>query len=137
MACSARDVASNEATASASYRVVYPWQGFTGAVANPNTLNVFKAGRAIPFQWRLLDANGQPVGNLGSASISSVGITCPGGAALNRISTYGGSSTQLRNLGNGYYALDWPAASGYRGTCRRLDLSLGDGEVHSALFQFN
>lgn len=135
--CSARDVAGNEATANANYRVVYPWQGFSGVVANPNTLNVFKAGRAVPFQWRLLDGNGQPVGNLGSASITSVAIACPGGATLNRIATYGGSSTQLRNLGNGNYAMDWPAASSYRGTCRRVELRLGDGEMHAALFQFN
>ena len=30
-------------------------------------------------------------------------------------------------MGNGYYQLDWLAASSLRGLCRRLELDLGDG----------
>ena len=66
-----------------------------------------------------------------------VPIACPTTAVPNTITTYGGSSSALQNLGNGYYQLDWTAASSLRGLCRRLELNLGDGVPHVAQFKFN
>lgn len=134
--CTVIDRAGNSATAEASYRVIYGFSGFGAPVQNPEVLNVVKAGRSIPLRWRVIDASGAPVANLTSAVVSATAIGCPA-ATENRVGTYGGSNGQLQNLGNGYYELDWMAASSLRGSCRRLDVDLGDGQNHPALFKFN
>ncbi|MCI4567896.1 PxKF domain-containing protein [Lysobacter sp. CFH 32150] len=134
--CTVTDAAGNSANASANYRVAYGFVGFSSPVANPPTLNVFKAGRSAPFRWRVVDAQGAPVNNLTAASVGATAIACPS-ATENRISVYGGGNSQLQNLGNGYYQLDWSAPSGYRNTCKRVNLDLGDGEAHPAQFKFN
>ncbi len=134
--CTVTDAAGNSASAGASYRVVYGFVGFSSPLQNPPTLNVLKAGRSVPVRWRLVDAQGAPVSNLGTAAIGTTAIACPS-AVENRISVYGGANSQLQNLGNGYYQLDWAAAVGYRATCRRLNLDLGDGQAHPAQFKFN
>lgn len=134
--CTVTDRAGNTASAGASYRVVYAFVGFSSPVQNLPTLNVIKAGRSIPFRWRVVDAQGAPVTNLAAAGIGASSISCPS-ATENRIYSYGGSSGQLQNLGNGYYQLDWMAASSLRGYCRRLDLNLGDGQAYPAQFKFN
>ncbi|HEU0306371.1 MAG TPA: PxKF domain-containing protein, partial [Lysobacter sp.] len=134
--CTVTDAAGNSASADAGYRVVYGFAGFNSPVQNPPVLNVIKAGRSIPFRWRVVDAQGAPVSNLASATVAATAISCPA-ATENRISSYGGNNGQLQNLGNGYYQLDWAAASSLRNSCRRLDLNLGDGQVRSAQFKFN
>jgi hypothetical protein len=134
--CTAADAAGNSASGSASYRVVYGFNGFASPVQNPSVLNVVKAGRSIPLRWRVVDAQGAPVDTLTSAALRAVPIACPN-ATENRITSYGSGNGQLQNLGNGYYQLDWAAANSLRGACRSLDLDLGDGELHSALFKFN
>ena len=134
--CRVSDRAGNVAAGSASYRVAYGFNGFNAPVQNPSVLNVIKAGRSIPLRWRVVDANGAPVTNLSTAAVTATAISCPS-ATENRITTYGGGNGQLQNLGNGYYGFDWAAASSLRGQCRRLELDLGDGQVHPALFKFN
>lgn len=134
--CMATDHAGNSTTATSGYRVVHGFEGFSAPVRNPSVLNVAKAGRSVPLRWRVVDAAGAPVTNLASASISAIAIGCPA-ATENRIGSYGNGNGQLQNLGNGYYQLDWAAASSLRGGCRRLELNLGDGQVHPALFKFN
>lgn len=136
VSCTVTDAAGNSANASATYRVTYGFVGFTSPVANLPTLNVLKAGRSTPFRWRLVDAQGAPVSNLAAVSMGVTAISCPS-ATENRISVYGGGNSQLQNLGNGYYQLDWSAPSGYRNTCKRLNLDLGDGEAHPTQFKFN
>ena len=138
VACTVTDRAGNSASASAGYRVVYGFNGFTAPVQNPAVLNVLKAGRSVALRWRVVDAQGAPVSNLAAASVGvgAIAIGCPT-ATENRIGTYGGSNGQLQNLGNGYYQLDWMAAASLRGACRRLELNLGDGVVRPALFKFN
>lgn len=136
VACTVTDGAGNVAAGSAGYRVVYGFNGFTSPVQNPSVLNVLKAGRSVPLRWRVVDAQGAPVSSLGSASVSAIAISCPA-ASENRIGTYGGSNGQLQNLGNGYYQLDWMAATSLRYACRRLELNLGDGQPRPALFKFN
>ena len=134
--CTVTDRAGNSASGNANYRVTYGFNGFTSPVQNLSVLNVLKAGRSVPLRWRVVDAQGAPVSNLGATSVGAIAISCPS-ATENRIYTYGGSSSQLQNLGNGYYQLDWMSAGSLRGYCRRLELNLGDGEVHPALFKFN
>ena len=136
VACTATDAAGNTAGASANYRVVYGFSGFSAPLQNPPVLNVLKSGRSASMRWRLLDAQGAPVSNLASAAVDVTAITCPS-ATENRLTTYGGSSGQLQNLGNGYYQVDWLAPSSYRNTCRRVNIGLGDGEAHLAQFKIN
>jgi len=76
------------------------------------------------------------VTDLTSAAFNATAMTCPD-TVETRINVYGGASSQLQNLGNGYYQLDWAAPVSYRGTCQMLKLSLGDGEAHPAQFRFN
>lgn len=136
VSCTATDAAGNSAGGGANYRVVYGFNGFTSPVQNPSVLNVLKAGRSVPFRWRVVDAQGAPVDTLTVAAFRVVPIACPN-TTENRIASFGSGNGQLQNLGNGYYQLDWAAANSLRGACRSLDLDLGDGELRSALFKFN
>lgn len=134
--CGAIDAAGNTATASTGYRVTYGFQGFNAPVQNPSVLNVSKVGRSVPFRWRVVDAQGAPVNDLTTAAFTHMAIGCPS-AVENRITTYGGNYDQLQNLGNGYYQLDWLVPTSFRGSCRRLELDLGDGVIRPAQFKFN
>ena len=74
--------------------------------------------------------------NLASAVVDVTAITCPA-ATENRLTTYGGSTGQLQNLGNGYYQIDWLAPNSFRNSCRRVNIGIGDGEAHPTQFKIN
>jgi hypothetical protein len=44
-------------------------------------------------------------------------------------------SSDLQNLGNGYYQLNWKSPTSYASSCKTLQLNIG-GATHNALFQF-
>jgi hypothetical protein len=42
----------------------------------------------------------------------------------------------LQYLGDGYYQFNWKTLKSYKGHCRTMTLSLGDGNEYTAEFQF-
>lgn len=79
--CSATDKAGNSATASASYSVIYGFNGFLQPILAP--VQAFKTGSTIPVKFQLRDANGAIVSN------ALARLTANG----NTVSTQGGANT--------------------------------------------
>jgi hypothetical protein len=133
----ASDLAGNSAAAvSVSYRVAYSFAGFFSPVDNLPTVNTANGGRAIPLKWRVTDASGAPITNLTSVSVTSVAGGCSASASADTVEEYATSTSGLLNQGNGYYQFNWKTEKGWGGSCRTLRLDLGDGVLHTALFQF-
>ncbi len=119
-------------------KTVAAWDcvGFSAPVDNPDTVNLVKAGQAVPFKWRLLDANGNPVTTLASATLTAVSLSCSLGTTADLLEEVAAGGSGLQNLGDGYYQLNWKTPKTYADSCKTLKLDLGDGVTHDALFKF-
>jgi CSLREA domain-containing protein len=138
VSCTATDNAGNSTTLSAAYVVGYQFVGFSGSVLGGGVLNVVKAGQNVPLKWRLLDAAGVPVTNLTTASVTVANLACAAGitAAGTVAAAAGGGGPALRNLGDGYYQYTWSTSKSYANTCKTMQLNIGEGTTHDALFRF-
>jgi hypothetical protein len=134
--CSATDNAGNSNSAAANYSVAFKFVGFTSPVDNPNVLNRAKAGQAIPFKWRLLDANDQPVTSLSGVGATVESLSCALGTTADAVEEYATGSSGLQNLGNGYYQWNWKTPTSYANSCKTFRLDLGEDSPRTALFQF-
>jgi hypothetical protein len=104
------------------------FRGF-GYPVHSSTLNVAKAGRAIPLKWQVFDRNAAPVFDLDPAitRISSVAFACnTSDEPTDPVEEYAAGGSGLRNLGNGVFQLNWNTLKSYAGSCRRLRLDLGE-----------
>lgn len=124
-------------TAIVSYSVAFQFSGFLAPVDNLPIINIARAGQVIPLKWRLTDANGSPVTNLTAVSVTATELPCTAGANGDLIEEYATSNSGLQNLGDGYYQWNWKTPNTYANSCKTLSLNLGEGIVHTALFQFS
>jgi hypothetical protein len=132
----AEDVAGNTNSASATYNVVYAWNGFFQPIDNNGVYNQVNAGRTIPAKWSLGGNQGLDI--LAAGSPSSVQVTCPSSApvdALEETSTATVSGLKYDPSAD-QYIYNWTTLKTYAGTCRRFTVKLADDTVHSALFKF-
>jgi hypothetical protein len=136
LTCTATDNAGNTATATAAYTVNYNFIGFSQPIDNNGVLNIAKAGQTIPLKFMITDANGNPVTNLTSVTVTAVSLPCSAGTSADQIEEYATGASGLQNLGNGYYQWNWKTPTTYVNSCKTLNLNLGEGLVHTALFQF-
>lgn len=115
------------------------WVTFGGfsAPLDPTVVNVAKAGSAIPVKFSMAE------GYLGlyilaTGSPTSVDVPCTGGettAAPEETST-AGASTLTYDATTGEYKYVWKTEKGWARTCRRLSLTLSNGQVETLDFQF-
>jgi len=136
-----QDKVGNSSTPdSCGYTVGYNFAGFSATVDRPNTMNVSKAGQAIPLKWRLTDALGRPITDLTSVAVQSVGMSCGTYTGSDVLEEYAAGASGLQNLGDGYYQFNWKTPAGYAGTCKSIALTFGSGggytEKPSAFFTF-
>jgi hypothetical protein len=129
----AYDHVGHSATKACKYYVEYVFSGFFAPIDRPNTMNVSKAGQAIPLKWRLTDAAGNPVTNLASAIVTVTGVSCALGTTTDLIEEAAAGSSGLQNLGNGYYQINWKSPTSYAGSCKSVNLNLGEGAARTAL----
>ena len=103
---------------------------------NPPTVNVAKAGKILPFKFRVTDQDGNPVTNLVTTDVSVEGqlFRCTPGGARDAMESYA-SSTGLRNLGDGYYRYAFKSMRTWE-TCGTLTLTTPSGGERSANFKF-
>jgi len=138
-ACSgALDNAGNAGnTATVQYNVTFLFTGFTSPVDNPPVMNIAKAGQTIPLKWRITDANGNPITDLTSVTVTAVSLPCSAGETTDPIEEYAAGESGLQNLGDGYFQWNWKTPKSYANSCKtmRLDLGEGVGFEHIALFQ--
>ncbi len=112
-----------------SLTVKYDFAGFYAPVDRPTTMNVSKAGQAIPLKWTLRNALGVPVADLATVTIKAVGITCPLGGTADQVEEYASGSSGLQNLGGGNYQFNWKSPTTYAGSCKSIELVFAAGGV--------
>lgn len=127
------DNAGNSTTSSCSYTVGFNFDGLFAPIDRPNTMNVSKAGQAIPLRWRLTDYFGAPVTNLSSVQVTVSGVSCTLGTSLDLVEEVPAGSSGLQNLGDGYYQFNWKTPTSYAGSCKSLNLDLGEGTARTGL----
>lgn len=114
----------------------YDFHGFLAPVDNAPTVNVAKAGSAVPVKFGL--GGFQGLGVLAVGSPSSQRTNCASNAPLDDIeqTTTAGASQFSYNAIADQYSYVWKTESGWSGTCRQLAVALDDGTVHVANFKF-
>jgi hypothetical protein len=130
------DIAGNSYTTPApgcAYTVGFNFDGFFAPIDRPTTMNVSKAGQALPLKWRLTDAGGNPVLNLASAVVSVTGVSCALGTTTDLVEEVAAGSSGLQNLGDGNYQINWKSPTSYAGSCKTLNLNLGEGTTRTNL----
>jgi hypothetical protein len=127
------NVGHASAPASCEYRVAYSFAGLFAPIDRPNTMNVSKAGQAIPLRWRLTDAHGNPVLDLASASVTVSGVNCSLGTTDDLVEEAAAGNSGLQNLGGGYYQINWKSPTSYAGSCKSLNLNLVEGAPRTGL----
>jgi len=133
----ATDAAGNTSDwAKSTYRVNYAFAGFFAPVDNLPTLNVVKAGSAIPVKFSL--AGNQGLNIFATGYPKSVTIACDSSAPADAIDSTvnaGGSSLSYDPLTNQYNYV-WKTDKAWAGTCRQLVVKLTDGTSYYANFKF-
>jgi hypothetical protein len=134
--CTATDKAGNTASVSASYSVIYNWNGFFQPVENGYVFNRVKAGSAIPLKFSL---NGnQGLGIINSGYPVSLKVNCDNNGTYDDLAetVTAGSSNLSYDASADQYNYVWKTDKSWGGTCRKLMVQLIDGTDHMAYFQF-
>ncbi|THF88387.1 hypothetical protein E7T09_04055 [Deinococcus sp. KSM4-11] len=132
----AKDTSGNTQTTTVSYSVQYPFAGFFQPVDNLPMVNTVKAGQAIPIKFSLGGNYGLNIFAAGSPT--SALVPCNQTAPVDDIEqtvTAGGSSLSY-DPGSKMYNYVWKTDKAWANTCRLLTVTLNDGSVHKALFNF-
>lgn len=118
-----------------AFTPAYPFSGFFSPVNDPDTVNVAKAGSAIPVKFSLGSDLGLNI--LSAGSPSSAAYACGAGPtdAIDQTVAATTSGLQYDPTAN-QYIYTWKTDKGWVGTCRKFSLGLADGSTHVALFQF-
>lgn len=135
----ATDLAGNSVSLDHAYSVLFGFGGFRQPIDNLPRINKANAGKTIPVKWRLNDANGNPISDLGSLlSLLSAPIACdaaPSSIVEEQLNPTGGTTFRY-DAGENQFIFNWDTSSSWRG-CRLLQLRLADGSVHLAKFEFD
>ena len=114
----------------------FDFSGFFAPVDNLPTLNVVKAGQAIPLKFSLGGDFGFEIFEDGSPS--SVRVACPQDPELDDIEATVPTSANALSYDpvTDRYTYVWKTAKSWAGTCRELTVVFADGTTREALFQF-
>lgn len=129
-----KDNAGNTAgDVSATYSVLYDWEGFFRPIDNGAIVNTVKAGSAVPVKFSLDGYQGDGV----ITSVKQPAYACTSGAQTDAIetTTTAGNSTLQYDALSDTYTWVWKTDKAQAGTCRTLTVALADGSVHEALFK--
>ena len=134
--CTATDAAGNTSSANASYQVIYNWTGFFQPIDAAPTVNVVKAGSAVPVKFSLMGNQGLTI--FAAQSPSSKQISCDSGAPADEIeqTVTAGASSLTYDAASDTYTYVWKTDKAWTNTCRQLSVTLNDGTVHTANFRF-
>ena len=123
-------------TDTATVNVIWDFSGFFSPVDNPPIVNTVKAGSSVPVRFSLGGDQGLDV--LAAGSPVSTAYSCEAGTpsdVLEETATTG-SHGLTYDASTDSYTYVWKTVKSWSG-CRRLVVTLTDGTVHEALFQFN
>ena len=131
----ASDNAGNTSSLTHTYSVNYDFAGFFQPIDNLPTMNVLKAGQAVPVKFRL--GGNQGLAIFAPGSPTSGAISCSSNEPLDAVeetSTAGSSSLSYDPVTNTYNYV-WKTDKAWAGSCRELIVKLNDGTTHSADFK--
>ena len=113
----------------------YNFAGFFQPVDNAPTINVAKAGSAIPVKFSLSGNKGLDIFRPGYPQVTTT--ACGASAPLDAIeTTVPASSNSLQyDATADQYTFVWKTSSALGGTCARVELGLNDGSSHTFLVQ--
>jgi hypothetical protein len=143
---SAQDNVGHVTNKPCAYNVLYGFAGFYQPIDNNGIFNKAKAGSSIPVKFSL-DGPPQPGSNTpGLAGASSAFleqpvttvIACPTAAsAFDLIEELAGSVSGLHyDPAADQWVYVWKTANNLAPSCRQLKVTLADGSVRTANFQF-
>jgi len=113
----------------------YAFGGFAQPVDNPPTLNIMKAGQAVPVKFSLGGNRGLAIFDAGYPATQSTTCGSSGGSDVEETSTAGSSSLQY-DATKDQYTYVWKTDKSWAGTCRVLLINFADGSKQRANFQF-
>ncbi len=131
----ATDNADNAAaSASATYNVIYNFAGFFRPVDNLPTMNIVKAGSAVPVKFSLNGNHG--LGIFASGYPRSVSTSCTNTTqdSIEETVTAGNSSLSYDPVADQYNYV-WKTDKSWTG-CRELQVMFNDGTTQKAMFKF-
>lgn len=120
----------------AVYEKDYDFTGFFSPVDNLPTLNMAKAGSAIPIKFSLDGYRGLDI--FSADFPKSFVINCSDSSELDSIEstvTAGGSSLSYDAIAD-HYVYVWKTSKAWAGSCRQLVVRLADGTDYVANFKF-
>lgn len=136
VSCVATDATGNTANGTFSVTVAYDFLGFFSPIGNPPVVNLAKAGSAVPVKFSLVGDKGLQI--LAPGSPVSQVITCGtgvGSTVVDETATAGKSELSYDPLTDEYTYV-WKTDKAWDGSCRLLMVTLKDGSMHFASFQF-
>ena len=114
-----------------------PWfRGFFPPVDNAPTRNIVKAGAAVPVKFSMNGYWG--MGIIEAGYPASQPILCATGTPSDVITetVNAGSSSLTYDSSSDHYKYVWKTEKSWANSCRRLQMRLQDGSVHTADFGF-
>ena len=130
------DLAGRMSTSPCEFRVIYDFSGWLPPV-DGDAVNVVKAGKVVPLKWALADAAGVPVTTLTSARVTTVAHSCSTREATEaEVEEVAAGGSGLQNFDDGSYQYNWRTPTSYAGSCRTVQLDLGDDLLHTVEFRF-
>ncbi len=131
-ATSVTDKAGNMRAATASYRVVYRFDGFAQPVNDPGPpVSIFKAGSTVPVAFTLKRSNGTTVSPVSKpvwvSPVRGVRTTAAVNEAVSNVKGTSGSTFVLRS---GVWHFDWSTKGLASGYLYRIGVRLDDGTTH-------
>ena len=126
------DTGGLTATAEATVNIVYGFSGFFSPVSNPPQVNKANSGQAIPIKFSL--GGNQGLGVIVSAT--SVQVSCDTGAPLGPEVPAKNPGHSGLSYGSGQYNFVWKTEKSWAHQCRQFRLTLNDGTLHVADFNF-
>lgn len=117
---------------------MYTFSGFYPPVDNLPTINIAKAGQAIPIRWSLKKTDGSFVSDLGMVVSYGYGTVTCGSGTTDTIEEYSDAGlTSLRyDTSANQFVLTSKTNKTWAGSCKTFTLTLSDGTKHQASFQF-
>jgi hypothetical protein len=112
---------------------VSAFTGFLAPVDAAPTLNVTKAGSAVPIKFTLGGDRGLAILAAGYPKVAT--IACDARVPADEVETTVTAGASSLQYANGTYTYVWKTEKGSTG-CRRFELKLVDGTVHTADFRF-
>jgi Tol biopolymer transport system component len=116
--------------------VFYDFHGFFSPVNNLPTLNLAKAGSAIPVKFSLSGYQGLDI--FADGYPNSQQIACDSGAPVDAIeeTVTANASGLTYDASNDQYTYVWKTSKAWAGTCRQLVVKLKDSTEHKSNVEF-